>query len=181
MTRPVKIGPEVVADALVEAFRRDGYAGASVRDLAAATGLRSASLYHRFPAKSDMAVAAVRRAGADFADAVVAPLTSAHRPADRLRASAEGLTRFYAGGDLSCLLAVLALSDAPPAVEAEIAALLQAWREALAATLSAFGRINPLAEAEDRIAAIHGALIVRQGGLGARAFARAVARMAEPR
>ncbi|WP_185965055.1 TetR/AcrR family transcriptional regulator [Glacieibacterium frigidum] len=181
MTRPVKIHREVVADALVGAFRRDGYAGASVRDLAAATGLRSASLYHRFPAKSDMAIAAVQRAGEDFAAQVVVPLTNEDRPADRLAASAEGLRRFYAGGDLSCLLAVLALSDAPPAVEAEIAALLQAWRDALAATLSRFGMVDPVAEAEDRIAAIHGALVVRQGGLGARAFARAAARMAMPR
>lgn len=176
MTRPVKIDREVVADALVGAFRRDGYAGASVRDLVAATGLRSASLYHRFPAKSDMAIAALDRAGEAFAAQIVAPLFGDGPAAERLAASAAGVARFYADGSLTCLLAVFALSDAPPVVLAAVAAMVGSWRDALAATLTET-HADPHAEAEDRIAAVQGALIVRSGGLGAAAFARAVERM----
>ncbi len=47
---------EEVLDRLAAAFRRDGYDGASIARLSAATGLGKASLYHYFPGgKQDMA------------------------------------------------------------------------------------------------------------------------------
>ncbi len=178
MTRPAKVAPAAVGDALVEAFRRDGFAGASLRDLAAATGLKSASLYHRFPAgKADMALAALAHVGEAFAAAAVAPLGGDAPPAERLAASARGIAAFYAGGAQACLLAVLALSDAPGPVRAAIKAMFGAWTDALAATLGEAGASDPAAEAANRVAAVQGALVLGRAGHGTGAFARAVAQM----
>jgi AcrR family transcriptional regulator len=179
--RPAKVADDAVADALVEAFRCDGYAGAAVRDLCGATGLKSASLYHRFPrGKADMALAALARVGGRFGEAVVAPLGAPGDPAERLRRSAAGLRRHYADGRLACLLAVLAASEAPESVRDGIAAALARWRDALAAALAEAGAAAPGEEAEDRIAAVQGALVLARGTGSTAAFRRAVSRMEEP-
>ena len=177
--RPAKVGDEAVADALVAAFRRDGYAGAAISDLCAATGLKSASLYHRFPrGKADMALAALARAAEGFEEAVVVAARSAR--AIRRRGcgkSAAGLRRFYAGGRLGCLLAVFAASEAPEPVRDAVAAALARWRRALGALLAEAGAETPEEEAEDRIAAVHGALVLARGTGSTAAFRRAVSRM----
>jgi TetR/AcrR family transcriptional repressor of lmrAB and yxaGH operons len=135
--RPAKIADEAVADALVSAFRRDGYTGAAIRDLCGATGLKSASLYHRFPrGKTDMALAAQAWAAEGFGEAVVPPLGAEGDPAARLRKSAAGLRRYHAGGRLACL---------PPRRRHRsrcgrgIAAVLARWRDAVAALLAEAG------------------------------------------
>jgi AcrR family transcriptional regulator len=177
--RPAKVADGAVADALVSTFRRGGYAGAAIRDLCEATGLKSASLYHRFPrGKADMALAALARVAGSFEKAVVAPLEAEGDPAARLAKSAAGLRRFYAGGRLGCLLAAFAASEAPEPVREEVAAALARWRGALAAALAeAGGGGAPGDEAEDRIAAVQGALVLARGTGSTAAFRRAVSRM----
>lgn len=176
MARP-KVPGQEVADGLVGAFRRSGYAGAGIRELAEATGLKTASLYHRFPAKADMALAALSRAGEGFVDLVLAPLEGSGPPAARLRASADGLARFYEGGHLACLLAVFALSDAPGPVREAVAHAFSRWRDALATTLEGAGAHDPAARADDRIAAVQGALLLARATRDTAAFARAIERM----
>ena len=177
--RPAKVGAEAVGDALVSAFRTGGFAGASLRDLGAASGLKSASLYHRFPnGKADMALAALGRAGELFEVAVMAPLAGAGDPEHRLAASAAGVARFYEEGALACLLAVLALSDAPEQVRAAVRAMFARWAGDLAAVLTEGGVVDACQEAEDRIAAIQGALILVRAGAERNVFARATARLA---
>lgn len=172
-----KVSATEVADGLVAAFRRGGYAGAGIRELGEATGLKTPSLYHRFPAKADMALAALARAGEAFDELVVAPLGGGRGAAARLRASADGLARFYEGGHLACLLAVFASSDAPEPVREAVAASFVDWRDDLARALGEAGAADPRAEAEDRIAAVQGALVLARGTGDTGAFARAVVRM----
>jgi len=167
-----------IMSVLVETFRGSGYAGASMRELSAATGLTSSSLYHRFAdGKAAMGCAAVAHAGTQFDAEVLGPLRSNDTPAEQLSASAAGLRAFYAGGSLACLLAVFALSDAPDEVRESVRLTFAAWREALTATLAKAGSGDPAAEAEDRIAAIQGALILSKAGHGTAAFDRAVVRL----
>lgn len=178
--RPAKVDPVDVASGLVAAFRAAGYAGATMRDLGAATGLKSASLYHRFgDGKAGMALAALAHVGEEFSRGVIEPLVEAAPTAERLRASAAGIDAFYERGALACLLAVLALSDAPPAVVAAVSEAFAAWRAALATALGQAGHADPGSEAEDRIAGIQGALILSRAGQGRDAFARAVARLGD--
>src|SRR5690606_24002241 len=54
--RPQKALDKEVINGLTEVFCSKGYEGASLQDLAAASGLKKASLYHRFPdGKKEMA------------------------------------------------------------------------------------------------------------------------------
>lgn len=179
MSRPAKSRDAEVGAALVEAFRTSGYAGASMRELGAATGLTASSLYHRFAdGKSAMGCAAVAHAGAAFSEQVLAPLCAPGAPSDRLAASAAGVSRFYADGSLACLLAVFTLSDAPEPVRQSVRAAFAAWRTDLTAVLEEAGAAAPGAEAEDRIAALQGALILARAGEDKAAFVRAVAQLA---
>lgn len=173
-----KVADQEVVEGLVTAFRRSGYAGAGIRLLGEAAGLKTASLYHRFPTKADMALAALAHAGDVFGELVVTPLEETGRPGPRLRTSADGLARFYEGGRLACLLAVFASSDAPEPVRMAVAASYSRWRDALAGTLGEAGSSDPEAEAEDRIAAVQGALLLARGNGETGAFHRAVRRMA---
>jgi len=176
--RPVKVEADVVVEALLTRFRVSGYAGASLRDLSEASGLKAASLYHRFVGgKPDMALAALDRAGVSFEEAVMAPLMSNRPVSDRLVASAEGVARFYEAGAFTCILAVMLLSDAPASVREKVSAMLAAWQDALAAALTEAGSPDAQGEAEDRLAAIQGALLLRRGDPSSNAFPRAVTRL----
>jgi TetR/AcrR family transcriptional regulator, lmrAB and yxaGH operons repressor len=177
--RAVKVESEQVGEGLVAAFRRDGFAGASLRDLKAATGLHTASLYHRFAnGKADMALAALDHLSTCFTATVLAPLETDSLPAARLRLSADGVAAFFDDGRLACLLAIMALSDAPPMVHDRVRATFRTWRAALASALDAAGVANAHEVAEDRIAAIEGALILARASGDTGCFARALARLA---
>ena len=53
-----KVSEEEVVQKLFQVFRLKGFDGASLSDLAEATGLKKASLYHRYPGgKQEMAAA----------------------------------------------------------------------------------------------------------------------------
>jgi TetR/AcrR family transcriptional regulator, lmrAB and yxaGH operons repressor len=176
--RPAKVDAERVSDGLLEGFRAGGYAGASLRDLTVATGLKSASLYHRFASgKVDMALAALDRAGEAFSSKVIAPLEGNGDATSQLEQSARGVDDFYQSGQLKCVLAVMLLSDAPPPVRLRVASMFAGWQAALAATLARAGSDRASTLAEDRIAAIQGALIIMQAKPDSAAFERAVAQL----
>ncbi|MBL0925099.1 MAG: TetR/AcrR family transcriptional regulator [Sphingomonadaceae bacterium] len=177
--RPAKVAAGDVSAGLVDAFRRHGYAGASLRTLKDATGLNPASLYHRFPdGKADMACAAIEYATVQFDALVIDPLRAEGPTEDRLRSSANGVTEFYQSGRLACLLATLALSDAPTAVRERIAAAFVMWRDTLSDVLASAGVSQAGDIAASRIASVQGALILAQSGMGTVCFDHAVAQLA---
>ena len=56
--RPQKVQDIEIMTSLVKTFRSRGYEGSSLAELAKSTGLKKASLYHRFPkGKEEMAIA----------------------------------------------------------------------------------------------------------------------------
>lgn len=61
MPRARTIADEIVLDRAIAVFWRRGYAATALRDLAEATGLGAAALYHRFTDKDGLFVAALRR------------------------------------------------------------------------------------------------------------------------
>ncbi len=86
-------------------IRNAGYGGFSFRDLAAAIGIKSASVHHHFPTKATMTAAVVRRYGDRFL-AAIAPSPN-ETPAD---ATATYQAAFRAALDrdgLMCLCGVL--------------------------------------------------------------------------
>jgi TetR/AcrR family transcriptional repressor of nem operon len=117
-----------VLDAAVDCFWRRGYAGTSVRDLAAAMGIGSASLYNAFSDKRSLFIRALGRYLDRSMRERVARLEAALAPKEAIRAFfAEIIERSLSDkGRRGCLLVNSALEIAPHDRElgAEIAARL---------------------------------------------------------
>lgn len=153
-------------------FRERGYAGAAMSDLAAAAGLRKASLYHRFPGgKQQMAEEAMAAALQWYQANILEPLKAPGPPKARLAAVVAQLDFFYAGGRQACLLNMLSTPDAEtspfgPAIKAAL--------ETIAAAFAGLAREagHPPAEARRRgtraLMLMHGGLVLSRGlGSGA--------------
>ena len=177
MTPPARINDDVLLDRLTDVFRREGFEGASLSRIAEATGLKRASLYHRFPeGKDQMAAAVLKRVGERFADDVLAPLGEDAPIASRIRKTGARLKRFYENGAAPCLLEALSLGQTPALYDTLLADALQAWIDAFARVAKESGLRAPAAQrnAEDAVARIQGALILARASGNAGAFERAV-------
>lgn len=104
MVRPVEFDETEALSAAMEAFRRRGYAGISIKDLERETGLSSGSLYNSFGNKG----ALFRRVLGHYKRMVVEGRIAEHFGE---RAPVEGLLSFFlsaldepGGGALGCLL-----------------------------------------------------------------------------
>jgi TetR/AcrR family transcriptional repressor of lmrAB and yxaGH operons len=162
MARPRIADDDAVADRLSGVFREVGYDGASLSDLARAAGLRSASLYHRFPGgKAGMALAVLDHVERGFAD-VLAPLADEPDPADGVRRMAAGLATFYVDGRLSCVLDTMTLTGSPPEVRERATALARGWLDAMAAAAARTGAGPDEAtrRARSALVLVEGALVV---------------------
>jgi TetR/AcrR family transcriptional regulator, transcriptional repressor for nem operon len=99
---------ERILEVAGELAQKRGLAGVSFRDLAAAVGVKSASVHYHFPTKDDLAKALVVRYRQGF--------ELVREEIDRKEPKAEGklkrlfavLSEMYAKGDRICLAAVLA-------------------------------------------------------------------------
>ena len=104
-----KVDPENVDQKLFELFSRLGYDGTSMELLSQATGLKKASLYHRFPhGKQEMAqhvLSIVEQWIVDHIVTVLADKTMV--PARRLKKAVSSLDVLYNGGTSNCLLRTL--------------------------------------------------------------------------
>jgi TetR/AcrR family transcriptional regulator, transcriptional repressor for nem operon len=152
-----------------------GYNGFSYADVAAAVGIRKASIHHHFAGKSDLAIAVLAQSRAAIA-AQMAML-------DDAAADAAAALRFYAGYWERCILddsapfCVAAMLAAElPSLPEDVAlavrghfAELRGWLARVLALGAAQGSVTltgtPEAEADAFLSAIYGAM------LSARAFA----------
>jgi TetR/AcrR family transcriptional repressor of lmrAB and yxaGH operons len=159
---PARSRDEVVAR-ITQLFRDEGYEGASLSRISAATGLGRSSLYHHFPkGKEDMAAAALAQVAAFFQEHLLGPLTAPGAPRDRLARFAKGLDAFYASGRTACLVNVFCIGDARTVFRPGLAQRLKRLMRALA-DLAAESGIAPgeaARRAEDAVIALHGALVV---------------------
>ena len=112
MARHPSIADEDLMVRLTEVFRELGYEGASLVALSEATGLKRASLYHRFPGgKEQMAREVLMAADAWVTEHILEPLVSNKPPEVRVRQMIKALSEFYAGGKQACLLNMLSSPD----------------------------------------------------------------------
>ncbi len=173
-----KIDDEQLLNRLTNVFRTYGYEGASLSRLTEATGLKRASLYHRFPGgKEEMASAVLDRADKWFAEYVLAPLGQAGEPADRVREMARRLGEFYSDGRLSCLLDTLSLGKEHSGFRRHIRQSMSGWIEVLKEMALEAG--HPSQEAarrgEEAVLRIQGALVLARAVGDARPFERVLA------
>lgn len=144
-------------------LRRKGYHGTSMADVAEASGLRKASLYHHWAGKDELVAATLAVVRAHF-DAVV--LSSAHeagRPVeDRLERLIERTRAYFAIEAGGCLFVDLGCEGLgrDPAFAPALAGYFDAWSAAFAALARGFGRADPERIGRDLCADLHGAVVV---------------------
>ncbi|MCQ8185562.1 TetR/AcrR family transcriptional regulator [Parvularcula maris] len=101
---PQNTKPELV-EAIGTVFREAGYGGASLTKLSEATGLKRASLYHRFPSgKEAMAEEALASTVRFVDERILSVLRGLGEPREKLEAAAAGFRTLYRDGGQSCLI-----------------------------------------------------------------------------
>lgn len=121
-------------------FRERGYEGATLTQLAAATGLGKASLYHHFPGgKREMVEVLLRESVSELHRLAYARLTGPEPAAKRLQAFLTGFEDYLERNGGICLLGVLAMGTARESHGAEISAQLSDWRDTLTGVLEEAG------------------------------------------
>ncbi len=127
--RPKKVEDVAILESLAEVFRSKGYEGASLKDLSEATGLKKASLYHRFPnGKSEMAEAVLDFLGEWVNDNLFNTLTDkAMSPSDRLKKGLSQIDTLYSSGDSTCIFRALSMQSGLELFEKHIKDGIEAW------------------------------------------------------
>jgi AcrR family transcriptional regulator len=167
---------EVVAR-IQDVFRDRGFDGASLAEIANATGLGKSSLYHYFRGgKDEMAVAVLERIDAWMNAKVLAALRSAGAPKARLRSMLRVIDEFYVGGRNACVLGNLVVGGSRVKFQDYLASAFSGWIAALRALAIEAGVPGPEAQhrAEDAVVRIEGALIVAGGLADPAPFKRAL-------
>ncbi len=134
------IDRDVLLGRIAEVFRKHGFDGASLVELASASGIGKASLYHHFPGgKADMAGVLIRQQIANVHSQAFSHLTAAGEPSQRLERFARGFEQYVEGGERDCLLMVLGMGNPEHDYQSTIAAQFDAWSQALASLFEADG------------------------------------------
>lgn len=152
-----------VVQRAVEVFRRRGFHGTSMADLAAACGILKGSLYHHFPGKDDLALAALEEVHGHFRAAVFPLAQGGAPPAGRMAALTRAVEDYFGGRDGSCLMGAFALEigAADERFAVRLRAFFDDWAAAVAAPLEpAAGAVEAQKMARDFIARTQGALML---------------------
>lgn len=167
-----------ILERLSDTFRQRGYDGASLADIAAATGLGKSSLYHYFPGgKGEMAAAVLGHLAGQLEAGLFAPMETPASPARRLSAMIETLDAFYDGGKRACLLERLTASADRASFQRPLSAVFARWLAALERLCRDAG-LTPAAaraRAEDALVRLQGSLVLAAGTGDPTSFTRALA------
>ncbi len=163
--------------------RKRGWSGFSYADLAAAVGLRKASIHHHFHVKEDLGIALIEAYGLRYDQALAQIIASS---ADGL-ARVEAYAKLYLHGlelEQGCLAAAMAaeLGTLPPRIRDGVAAFFQrhiAWLHQILAEGQINGTIgddvDPDQSARMIVATLEGALMMERLLGGAPGFEAALA------
>jgi TetR/AcrR family transcriptional repressor of nem operon len=164
---------EKILDAAEGMARRGGYHGFSFRDLAAAVGVKSASIHHHFPTKEDLAAELAARYRAQFIASIGAP--DGQGAVDRLVAGYRSAIRT---DDQMCLCGIFGaeVDVIPAAVGAEVK---EFYRVNVDWAARALGGDGAVARAETLVAGLAGALLVARSMGDAGVFDRVAKRLVE--
>ena len=148
---------------LLELFRQQGYEGVSIAHVSKATGLGKSSLYHHFPnGKEQMAKEVLEYIHSALKQNFLAPLKAEGEPREKLAQMAQVVESFYDCGRKGCLIDGLTIGEASDPFQIQVAQLLEAWIDAIAAVAIEAGLNKKLARerAESALIAIQGGLVV---------------------
>jgi len=153
---------ETLLTELTAVFLSRGYEGSTLAELARATGLGKASLYHHFPGgKEEMVDVLLRDAVARLEQSAFSRLAEHRPPAERLRRFVEGFENYVAGGQRSCLVAVLAQGSIGTRHGERIASQYHDWLARLALVFAEAGQKPKRADrsAQALLAGLYGHLL----------------------
>ena len=169
-----------VVPLLAEAFRENGFEGASLLVISQRTGLGKGSLYHFFPGgKEEMGATVLAGIDAWFEAEVFAPLRSAGDPRAAIATMRAAVDAYFRSGRRVRLVGAFALDKVRERFAGQVRDYFAAWRDALAATLERGGVAAPQARdaAEDALIQVQGALVLCRALDDPTVFARALAQM----
>jgi len=178
--RPSRTSRKEILQKLSQVFRRDGYTGASLADLANAVGLGKASLYQKFPdGKAQMGAEVLAEIARSFETEVLAPMREPGPVDARFAKMLAGVRKFYDDGKLSCALDTLSLGEAGRLYRHPLSEAIRHWQEALT-TLGREAGLSPakaVVWAEEIVISIEGALVLSRAASDPEIFRRAVKRL----
>ncbi len=165
--RPQKVLDKEIVLGLTKVFRSKGYEGASLKDLADATGLKKASLYHRFPnGKKEMAEAVLTYINEWVEENVFQALLDNNTiPQVRLKNGLAQIRTLYNGGKEVCVFRALSMEAGLELFGGQVKNGMKEW-------ITVFTKIGielqlSPKEAEDKalqtLIKIQGSLIVTKG------------------
>lgn len=165
--RPQKVLDIEILIGLAKVFRSKGYEGASLKELSEATGLKKASLYHRFPnGKQEMADAVLNHLDEWVKNNVFKSLLDNRiKPKLRLKNGLLEIRTLYNGGKETCIFRALSMQAGIALFEEQINKGMSEWLSSFKA-VGIDLNLNPK-EAERRalqvLIEIQGSLIVAKG------------------
>ncbi|MYM68083.1 TetR family transcriptional regulator [Pseudoduganella sp. FT55W] len=165
---------------LAEVFRTYGFEGASLARITEGTGLGKGSIYNFFPGgKEEMAEAVLNEIDGWFRDQVFQPLRSTVDARQGVADMFKAVGRYFLSGRKVCLVGVFALGHERDRFAEKVQSYFAEWVQALAAALQRGGRdhASALAEAEDVVGGIQGALVLARAANEPELFMRALERM----
>ena len=169
--RPPTIEDDELLDRLLAVFRQHGYEGSSLSLISVATGLKRASLYHRFPGgKEQIAEAVLQRVATLFEQHVLAPVQEDGPVAERARGLARGLDRFYQQGSASCVFDTLSLGTGP--FKDTIKKAFDSWLDAFGSLAldAGFAKAEARRRGEEALVRLQGVLVIARATGNRRPF-----------
>lgn len=147
-------------------LRSKGFEGTSLNDMAEASGLKKASLYHRFPrGKKEIAEAVLHYVASWNEENIVKVLKSDQDPLERLDKVIKNISLLYNNGDSICIYRALTMETSANLFGLQIEEGFNLWIDAFTQVGLDFGfeRIQASKMAMEALIRIQGALIVAKG------------------
>jgi AcrR family transcriptional regulator len=178
--RTSRISREEIVKKLSDVFRRDSYSGASLADLAAAVDLGKASLYQKFPeGKAQMGAEVLTEIGRSLENEVLSVLRQDAPPVARFKKMLVAVSKFYDGGQLSCLIDTLSLGEAGQLYRTALTGAINQWEQALTDLARETGQsaAKAVTWAEEVLITIEGSLVLARAKNDPQVFRRALQRL----
>ncbi len=127
--RPQKIDDYTLLKGLKAVLSAKGYDGASLNELADSSGLKKASLYHRFPGgKKDITLAVLNFVGEWIDSNIVKVLKdSGQPPEERLKLALVNISELYGDGEKTCILRALSMDGGMELFGDELGSAAEEW------------------------------------------------------
>lgn len=165
--RPQKVDHQHLMEGLMSVLRAKGFEGASLIDLSEATGLKKASLYHRFPGGKKEIAGAVLDYVKTWNEVNIFEVLTDKKlsTGKRLGLAIDNINALYDQGKSTCILKAMTTEESLPIFGAQIEESFQLWIDGFSALGVGFGFRKKKAHrlAQEVIIRVQGALILSKG------------------